>query len=385
MAEKKKIEREEKAKRRWSRGTLIKMIATLIIALSVAAFLKLLSIAITVAGIAILIVTTWFLCSIKIVGPAEIAIKVVFGKPVGFCKSGYYFVPLLPGCYLKIYPTKWYNLTYPERTIISKAKKYRGKTQYGTQVLKVDSVAYLRFPRTKTGLIKILKSHVPIKDKELMDWTEEAVVGALRVAFGKMTWKQATENISKLREEAEGIFKDEDGTLRKAGFREEDLRLIVKEIKLPKELEKALPRVDKERLEAEAAPYEAEQRAEETIGSVIQMMAKATGKSVKDIQETIKRSTKLNKEFRELSKDLIQRRMAIDGRSFLDIRVEGAEGLERSLLNLIAAWKRMPMREKKLPTQKKPSEEKRKGSREMSGEELIEDSKKIIENIQKRG
>lgn len=44
----------------------------------------------------------------------------------------------------------------------------------------------------------------------------------------------------------------------------------------------------------------------------------------------------------DLSIDLIKRRMAIDGRSFVDIRVEGTEGIEKTLLNAIAVWRRMP-------------------------------------------
>ena len=34
--------------------------------------------------------------------------------------------------------------------------------------------------------------------------------------------------------------------------------------------------------------------------------------------------------------------MAIEGKSFVDIRVGGAEGIEKTLLDLVAAWQRMP-------------------------------------------
>ena len=40
--------------------------------------------------------------------------------------------------------------------------------------------------------------------------------------------------------------------------------------------------------------------------------------------------------------DLIVREQALGGRSLVDIRVQGAEGLERLILNALATWQRMP-------------------------------------------
>lgn len=288
-------------------------------------------------------VAIWVGFSTKIVGPDEMAVRVIFGKPINFCDSGFQFVPSLPGCRLVRYPKKLYVLDYSARDIVSKAGIYNGE-KYGSQVLGVDSTVYLRFPRDNS-LIEILKAQVPIEDKALKNWSEEVVVGALRVALGRFTWKEATENMGVVSAEAEKVFQEKDGALLMAGFKLEDLRLVIKEIKLPKRLEEALPGVDTQRLEARAAPFEAEQRATETIGSLIYMMAEATGKSVEDIRREIDASDELKKELRVYSEDLVHRRMAIDGRSYVDIRVTGAEGLEKVLLDLIAAWKRMPMGE----------------------------------------
>jgi hypothetical protein len=36
------------------------------------------------------------------------------------------------------------------------------------------------------------------------------------------------------------------------------------------------------------------------------------------------------------------RKMGIEGGAYVDIRVIGAEGIERMLLNALAAWRRMP-------------------------------------------
>jgi hypothetical protein len=262
---------------------------------------------------------------------------------------------------LKRYPKKLYNLEYPARVVYTKEGWYpeegeeypKGrKRHYGVQRLTVDATAYPRFPRKERtrevegieepALFEIVRSGVPIEEKELVDWTEESVVSSLRTAFGAVTWKEATEETERVREKAAEEFEKEDGALIEAGFVADDLRLVIENIHLPPELEEALPDVDRQRLEAEAAKFESIERAEETIGSVIQMMVRATGKPVKEVQETIEKSTKLKKEFRDFSKNLIERRMAIDSKSFLDIRVEGAEGLEKTLLNLIGAWKRMP-------------------------------------------
>ena len=314
-----------------------------------------------IAIIAGLYIFSW----IRIVGPDEAAVMVIFGVPWRIKDSGITFVPRLPKCYLARYPKKIYNLDYPARLVISKEGEHPEASNkfYGVQVLTVDSVAYLRFPADKKDgkLIEILKSQVPIKDEDLKNWTEESVVGAIRVSLGKITWKQGAEDIATVRTEADKAFKDKDGILITAGFRKEDLRLTIKEIKLPKKLEEAFPTVDVERLEAEAAPYEARQRATETIGTIIEMMAQSRGLSPEKIQEGINASTDLQKEFLGIAKDLVTREMAIKGKSFVDVRVQGAEGLERMFLNALAVWKRMPLGGGESET-KEPSESESKKS-----------------------
>jgi len=328
----------------------------------------------------------WMGFSFKIVGPDEMAVKVIFGNPIAFCKSGWVFdlrfpLPRYFKCFLQRYPQKMYNFDFKEREVITQAGNYRGaggqeETYYGSQTLKVNSVVYLNFPREKRGkettgddlidvetveeeveiggmkkkvevekthpLIKILRAQVPITpDKNLQDWTEEAVLGALRVAFGKMTWMQAVEDIKKVTQEAVDVFTKADGALIRAGFSKKGIQLVIAEIKLPKKLEEAMPKVDQQRLEARAAPFEAEQRAAETVGTIIAMMAKARGKKPEDIAAEIEKSDELKNEFLDLSKDLIVREMGIKRGAYLDIRtVSGEPG--KTLLDLIAAWKRMP-------------------------------------------
>lgn len=119
-------------------------------------------------------------------------------------------------------------------------------------------------------------------------------------------------------------------------------RITITDFDLEPELVKARGEVQIRQREAEASAYLARGRANETIGTVIESMAKSRGKSPKEIQRLIERDPELQREFINMAKDLITRSMAIDGKSFVDIRVDGANGVETTLLDLLAAWKRMP-------------------------------------------
>lgn len=334
--EKKRIREQaaEKAYQQLKTGLTIMFIFLAIVCVIISQW-----IGIAALGIFLAVLGLWTLRSIKIVGPKEMAIKVILGVPVCFCNSGMHFIPFFFGTGLKKFPKKLYNLDYKARIVITVEGKYRGK-KYGSQVIRVDAVAYLKYPQDN-NLIRILESDIPTDDEKLLDWTEEAVIGSLRIAFGQKTWKEAAERLDNIKDIANENFQSTDGALLRAGYLKKDIKLTVKEIKLPEELEKALLTIDKKRLDKEAAPYEADQRAEETVGSVIQMIAKATGKKPKEVREEIEKDDDLKKEFRNLSQDLIKRRMAIDGKSFTDIRVEGAKGIDGSIMSFIALFKKL--------------------------------------------
>jgi len=108
----------------------------------------------------------------------------------------------------------------------------------------------------------------------------------------------------------------------------------IKDISLPAEHQEAATK-------KWLAQREAERRAAETVGAVILMMAEATGKKFEEVQAEIQADPERQKAFLEMAKDLVTRQMAIDGRSFVDIRTTGG-GLDQTLLKLAAAWQRMP-------------------------------------------
>jgi regulator of protease activity HflC (stomatin/prohibitin superfamily) len=150
---------------------------------------------------------------------------------------------------------------------------------------------------------------------------------------------------------------------------------------------------------------EAKATAAETVGTVIEMMAKARGKKAKEIQAEIETKPELQKEFLRLANDLIIRKMGIEGAAYVDIRVEGpprAEGktegegflsglidkFAEAIIKIEAAKQRMPMGklpERRLPG-KKPREErkekKRKPVSEMSDEEVIEEAERIAKELE---
>jgi len=314
----------------------------------------------------------WLGFSVKFIKPEEMGILVIFGIPWKFYESGPHLVPFLPFCYLKKYPKKWYSLDYPARTVITKEGWYpeeeeeypKGRKRlYGAQILNVDATAYIQFPRQAKrkregeagDLIEIYKSGIPIKDKELMDWTEESVVGALRLALGERTWKEATEEIDKIIRRANELFKAKDGALIKAGFGEENLRLVITEIKLPKELENMLPVTDQERLKAEAADFVAKRQAIEWVGMVLQSFAQSRGKKLKEIQEEIEKDKNLQKEFLAYAKEMNLRLEEANRGALIDIRVEKAEGFEKTLLETVALLKTLPL-EKLFPPKKEKEE-----------------------------
>src|SRR3989344_2040640 len=310
-------------------------------------------------GASVGLVGFWAFMSIKIIGPAEMAVFILLGEPIGFRESGPCFVLWL-FAKLERYPKKMYNLNYPARDVITKKDEYpKGSgIEYGKQVLRVDATAYLNFPRElgedptigreeKTHpLIKILRAEVPTKDEELKDWTEEAVEGALRSAFGKITWVEATESLEKLTADTEKVFTADDGVLIKAGFRKPGIRLVIEEIHLPDKLKATLPQPDQTRLEADAAKYVANRRAIETVGAVVEMFHQLTGMPITEIKTSLKETPRefieRHREAWEKSWEVVYREMAIEGGALVDIRFIGAEGLEKAALDVLAAWLRMP-------------------------------------------
>jgi len=224
--------------------------------------------------------------SIQILGSKEMGILVKLGKPIRFLDSGPNFVPY-PIYSLAKFLKKMFNFDYLAKQVVTRAGKYKG-VEYGVQVIIVDSVAYINLPRDER-LIKILESDIPVQDEEALKvWTEDVVVAAIRIVLGQKTWKECTGKTDELEEEVKKVLRKPDGVLLKAGFGKDDLNLVIKEVKLSKELEEALIAPDRERLKKDASWFIAEAQAMKWVGMIFHTMALAEGKTIEQIQEKIR-------------------------------------------------------------------------------------------------
>lgn len=172
---------------------------------------------------------------------------------------------------------------------------------------------------------------------------------------GESLWTEGKkeENQKKKKPLLKGTKVIED-TLEKWGMKLADRGIEIKEINLPPEYQKAAAMQRK--LEFVAAA-----RSAETVGTVIEMMARVRGKKIEDIQKEIEAQPEMRREFLDLAKDLVVRKLGIEGRSYLDIRVQGAEGIERTILNALAVWQRIPMGR---PSEREETEEEKPESKQ---------------------
>lgn len=329
----------------------------------------------------------WFIASWQVVGPTEMAVPIIFGEPREPIDSGTYFYPWADLsfvgignlCYLEIYPKKKFQLPYEKVEVLTKAGLYDGE-YYGVLNVKVDSALYLSFPRAgerdptldfeREGedgpfrmdakgnkiprthpLVKILRSNVPKKEEDLKDFSEEAVLSALRHAASQVTWKKFTEDRQFVSNEVTNSFKQAKGPLVEAGFRPVGISAVILDIKLPPEIEDALPDVDRARLEAKAAEDVAKKVSTEINSPILGALAGSRGKNVEEIKKLLKDDVTdpnnikkadegLQKEFLELAKDMLIRRQAIEGNALFDIRAPGAGGLDKLAFALLAMLRR---------------------------------------------
>lgn len=204
----------------------------------------------------------------------------------------------------------------------------------------------------------------------VQSWLETIINRTKPAVRDSVTTEGYKELISKTKAIGEEIYKELEKELLREEFRDRygiDVRkLEVKEINPREDYRDAT-------LKKWLGQQEAEARATATAGTLFEMITEQTGMSREDIRKMLKENPKdFIAKYGDLLKqnlDLIQRRMAIDGRSFVDIRVDGAKGGERSFLNLIAAWLRMAMGGKE---EEEPSEPKEEETEEGKGKKFFE-------------
>jgi hypothetical protein len=127
------------------------------------------------------------------------------------------------------------------------------------------------------------------------------------------------------------------------------------QISMTEEYQRALAKQKQEELLAKG-------KAAETMGAVLEMMAISSGLSRKQVQKEIRQNKKMRKEFLAISRDLTIRALGLKGGAYLDIRVDGAEGIEKSALNFLGAFGKLDLVKKGGNKSKKKSEKEEDGN-----------------------
>jgi regulator of protease activity HflC (stomatin/prohibitin superfamily) len=117
------------------------------------------------------------------------------------------------------------------------------------------------------------------------------------------------------------------------------LRVAVTDFDLDTEVVQARQEVQKRLRQTEVAEFEKIVRSKETIGSLVQMISESTGREYKDIQNEINENPEFRKELTDFAKDMISRSTSLNKGALTDIRVSGAQGIEKGLLEIISLWK----------------------------------------------
>jgi regulator of protease activity HflC (stomatin/prohibitin superfamily) len=152
-------------------------------------------------------------------------------------------------------------------------------------------------------------------------------------------------------------------TLLKWGVKVAEKGIEIKSITPPPEYAKALAQQREMELKAKGV-------AAETVGAIVEMMAKSRGKEAEEIQKEIDTDPELKREFLKQAEDLIVRKLGIEGNAYLDIRVQGAEGFEKMILDALALWKKIPPE-----ISKKETELEQKSKPEVSQGEISQEEK----------
>ena len=98
--------------------------------------------------------------------------------------------------------------------------------------------------------------------------------------------------------------------------------------------------VAKAKADAIAAEFVADQRNTETMGTLLRMYAATEGVELDEITARISSDSELQGELRELSRELVTRRMSLDQKALTDIRVNGSGEFGNFLITLAEIFKK---------------------------------------------
>jgi len=240
----------------------------------------------------------WIKASIKEVRPNQLVLLIMWGEAIDVLDPGLHPVPWCFGWNrVQEFPTTMWDITYPDIKVVTAEGEYAinggAKKKYGEALITVKAVGYLTLPKKRemvvvkdTGdfacflcdlsdaqrialegdndvtlttpgkpdrivilekehpIVKIWKSGTVLTKAGLLDFSTEAMTGAIRLAVSKITWPQANADFEGIKKCVEAGFRqDSDGALILAGFRPPNgIKIGIQEVILPEEITKQMAR-----------------------------------------------------------------------------------------------------------------------------------------------
>lgn len=231
--------------------------------------------------------------------------------------------------------------------------------------IKIDFKDGSAIPKGAEAFLKIKSPDIPYSAEA--DTEEKKETGVYRSIYEINNWRTASRDMleNAARSLLNSLFIDEALVKGKGGFDLKDhiskknkkeykkivdlleswgfelRRITIQDFELEKDLVVARGEVQKRKREREVAIEERQIRADETIGSLIDMVSRYTGMTTKEIQEEISGNAELKEKFFDVSKDLITRKMSIERDALTDIRTQTGSAVGNEIMNLLAAFKKI--------------------------------------------
>lgn len=331
--------------------------AFLLYQLALAAFRLLLTLSPIIIAVLVWGIISSFRDGAGIVKDKEIGLLITLWRPRKTVEHGPHLI-FWPLTKIVKYPTTTMVIPLPEIKVTSAPGDYESR-YYGAEDLTIRNAALeIQYPQDKD----LIQTHfaltaAPGDEKKLAELLGPAVAAALSGAFASITWRQAYKDRATLIKEAEETLRSGDNIFKKAGFRDEHIHLQVPNITLPQELLGKMQEVDVAELDVGIAEKKAKALGMETTGSITRMIATATGKSLSDVQKDILQDSRLQRKVTRDSLDILHRKIAAEHGGLLDIRVQGARGMDKSLLNLAGVFSKIfghGISEPESPSEKHP-------------------------------
>ncbi len=267
----------------------------------------------------------WVVNSYKVVGPAQVGVKLYFGKPVEVRQSGRVFLPWIPFKFSGLRP--WELMRIPKKMycLVYNGGEDRMAMTEDKQMLRYEVTAYIRFPYADSeSMIKVVENGVPLTDKGLKDWAETVILAFVRDVIAEYGYEECLgkDQLEIMNKAVNDKFGKDDKSLfcstgvcgvnpadPTAGSGE--VRIKIEKISPSLELQRKLESVETAGLDAKAAENLAKVVAIQSGGPInllmdqwIKAMAKRLGYTVEETTKKAHENGTWNQQLR-LYKDMI--------------------------------------------------------------------------------